>query len=149
MTTYTIQNRIARAIELKQIIATLDAELKQIKADLIEAAENRAEEHTPTEGGGWSWRYLDAEDNLVCVTQPAPKLKGTIHLDSANFARIKEVAGRTWSLLFYQVAAFKPVDDFRDKAIAHLGRDARKLIKLVTSESALQVSFEVSQTEAA
>jgi hypothetical protein len=41
------------------------------------------------------------------------------------------------------------MDDFRNLAVAHLGRDAKKLIKLVSSESAMQVTFEVAERSAA
>jgi hypothetical protein len=138
MTTQTIQRRIARGVELKQILATLEAELKQIKADLTD------------EAGGWSWRHLDEEGNQVCVTQPAPKLKAKLDPEAAAFAKIKEVAGRSFMRLFMQVPAYKPVEDFKVTALAHLSQpDAKKLIKLVTSESASTVSFEVAQREAA
>lgn len=150
MTTPTIQKRIARAIEIKQLIATLEAELKEIKTGLTDEAEGRSEEHERTEGGGWSWRHKDADDNVVCVTQPAPKLKSTLDPEASYFPKVKEAAGRAWSLLFFQVPAYKPVDEFRVKALAALPQaEAKKLIKLVTSQSSPTVSFEVAQKEAA
>ena len=147
MTTTTIQKRIARAIEIEQIMATLSDELKTIKGDLKDEAESRADEQTLTEGGGWSWRHADAEGRIVCVTQPGRKLKSTINPEAKGFDKIKEAAGRAWSLLFYQVPAYKPKEGFRDLAVAHLGGGAQKLIKLVSSESEMKVSFEVADHE--
>lgn len=150
MTTTTIQKRIARAIELKQIIATLEGELKEIKGDLTDEAASRTEEHQPTEEGGWSWRYLDLQGNQVCVTQPGDKLKAKLDPEAKSFAKIKECAGRAFMQLFMQAPVYKPVEEFRVKALAHLDqRTAKQLIKLVTTESAIQVAFEVAQTEAA
>ncbi len=149
MKTTVIETKVARAIELKQQIAGLTDELKDITSALKDEAASRPEEHTATEGEGWSWRHTDAEGHIVCVTQPGPKLKGTINPEAKGFDKIKEAAGRAWSVLFYQVPAYKPMDDFRNLAVAHLGRDAKKLIKLVSSESAMQVTFEVAERSAA
>jgi len=148
MTTPTIEKKIARGIELKQIIATHEAELKEIKADLTAEAEGREDEQQATEGGGWSWRHADAAGQMVCVTKPGDKLKSTINPEAKGFDKIRTAAGRAWSFLFYQVPAYNPKTDFRSLAVAHLGRDAQKLIKLVTSDSETKVSFEVAQREA-
>lgn len=149
MTETTIKRKIARAIELKQIAAVIDQELDEIKTELVIEAEGRGEEHEPTEGGGWSWRHEDAEGHTVCVTQPTPKLKATLDPEAANFAKIKETAGRAWSLLFYQKPAWGLVDEFRVRCLANLDQPiAKKLIKLVTSASSIKVSFEVAKKEA-
>ena len=148
MTTPTIQKRIARAIELRQIIANLETELKEIKVDLTAEAAYRTSEQTLTEEGGWSWRFLDANNNQVCVTQPADKLKAKIDPESKTFSKIKDAAGRSFMQLFILLPAYRPVEDFRKQAEAHLGRGAGKLIKLVTSESTITVSFEVAPKEA-
>jgi hypothetical protein len=149
MTTTTIQNKITRAIELKRVIADAKREYDEIKAALVVEASGREEERRPTEGGGWSWEQLDREGNLVRVTEPARKLKSTLDPESKGFPKIKEAAGRAWSLLFAQVPAYAPVEGFRDKAVAHLGRDAAKLIKLCTTESETKVAFEVARTNGA
>jgi hypothetical protein len=149
MTPHTIQKNITRAIQLKRQIADLDAELKDIKAALTLEAESRTEEHEVTEGDGWSWTQPDGEGNIVRVTQPGRKLKSTLNPEAKGFDKIKEVAGRAWSFLFVQVPAYKPKEDFRTLAATHLGRDAQKLIKLVTTDSDVKVSFEVAESEAA
>ena len=66
------------------------------------------------------------------------------------FAKIKETAGRAFMQLFMQVPAYKPVEEFRVKALAHLPQaEAKKLIKLVSAESAISVGFETAQKGAA
>jgi len=149
MNTLTIRHKISRGIELKKIIANLEDELKQIKADLVTEAEGRHEEHQPTPNGGWSWRHADHDDNIVCVSQPARKMKSKIDPESTAFARIRSLAGRAFAGLFTQVPAYKPVEEFTVKALQHLdGVEAKKLIKLVTTESPAQVAFEVAQEAA-
>lgn len=145
MKTSVIQTKIARAIEIEQIVSTLNDELKLIKTALKGEAESRPGEHADTDGGGWSWTYPDDVGHVVVVTQPGRKLKSVINPESKGFDKIREAAGGKWSFLFAQVPAYKPIDDFRALAVAHLGRDAQKLIKLVTSESAMQVTFEVAE----
>jgi hypothetical protein len=147
MTTTQIKTKIARAIEIEAITATLDDELKGIKADLKAEAESREPEHVPTEGDGWSWRHEDNSGHVAIVTRPGRKLKAKIDPEAKGFDKIKAAAGRAWSLLFAQVPTYKPLDGFRDLAVAHLGRDAQKLIKLVSSEAPMQVTFTTLKPE--
>jgi len=148
-TTSRIAAKIARAIQIKQIIANLDEEFKEIKAELLLQAEARHEEQTLTEGGGWSWEHPDSDGNIVRVTKPAPKLKSKLDPEAKGFDKIKEIAGRAFMNLFMQTPSYSPVEEFRIKALAHLSKDdAKKLIKLVTTESAPTVSFEVAKNEA-
>lgn len=150
MTTTRIQAHIARCIQIQQIMATLKAEEKEIKTKLIEEAEYRTGEHADTENGGWSWTYPDLDGNLARVTQPAPSLKSKLDPDGKAYPKVREIAGRSFMELFMQVPSYKPVEDFRKKAEIYLDRgDAKKLLKLVTTESAITVSFEVAQKEAA
>lgn len=146
MTKTKIEERITRCIQLQRLAFEVETELKEHKAALIQEAEGRAEEHVPTDGGGWSWVHQDAEGNAMRITQPSPKMKGTINGESKTLISIRELAGRAFMHLFIQVPSYRPVEDFRDKAVAHLGRDAKRMIKLVTTESAVQVAFEVKES---
>lgn len=149
MTENNVKACIARAIEIKQIIANLEDEQKKLKAKLLAHAETRTQEHIPTDGGGWSWEATDHDDNLVRVTTPAPRLKNTLNPEAKGFDKIKAAAGRAWSLLFFQKPAYGLVDDFKNQVHLHLGgRDALKLIKLVSSDSTPTVSFEVAKGDA-
>lgn len=148
MTTTTIQNKIARGIVLKQEIARLEAELKDIKSALIDEAEGRTEEHQPTEGGGWSWTCPDTQGNIVRVTQPDRKLKSKVDPQSKLFLQLREIVKGKWPFLFAQVPAYEPLPDFRSLAVAHLGGDSKKVIKLMSTDSSVQVAFEVAQKDA-
>jgi hypothetical protein len=145
MTTNQIQTRISRCIDLKRIIADAEQEMKENKAALVAEASYRTGEQTDTEGGGWSWRYPDADGNEVCVTQPGRKLKATINPLAKGFEKIRDLAGKAFVHLFVQVPTYKPAEDFLGLAEAALGANAKKLIKLVTTEASPSVSFEVAQ----
>jgi hypothetical protein len=150
MTTTRIQTNITRCIEIQRQIAQLKEEEKIIKGYLATEAESDPDGQLRTEGGGWSWTHPDTQGNIARVTQPAAKLTGKFDPDSKTFPKIREAAGRRFTELFMQVPAYKPVEDFREKAGIFLDRvEARKLLKLVTKESAVTVSFEVAQKEAA
>jgi hypothetical protein len=145
MTTNQIQTRISRCIDLKRVIADAEAEMKENKAALVAEASYRTGEHSDTDGGGWSWRFQDADGNEVCVTQPGRKLKAKLDPEAKGFDKIKELAGRCFMQLFMQVPAYRPVEEFQAKAAQYLPKpEANKLIKLVTTEAAPTVSFEVA-----
>jgi hypothetical protein len=146
MTPSTIRAKIARCIEIQRLVGVLEAEEKEIKALLIAQASVDKELQTATEGGGWSWEHRDSDGNLGRVTQPAPTLKAKLDPESTSFAKVREAAGRCFMELFIQVPAYKPVEDFRSKADSFLGTPgARKLLKLVTTESRPRVEFEVKE----
>ena len=149
MTTKQLHDKIARAIEIEAQTSKLNDELKELKEALKAEAASRSEEHTATEGDGWTWRHEDNAGHVALVTQPGRKLKATINPEAKGFDKIKAAAGRVFSLLFVQAPTYKPVDGFRDLAVAHLGRDAGKLVKLVTSDAPLQVTFNTLKPEAA
>ena len=145
MTRLKLQERVARCIALERDIADAEKELKEHKALLIAEAEGEPEAHTPTDGGGWSWMFQDAVGNACRVTQPAAKLKGKIDGESKALIAIRELAGSAFNRLFLQVPAYRPIEKFRDEAVVLLGRDAKRLIKLTSTESAIQVGFEVKE----
>jgi hypothetical protein len=139
---------VARAIKLDRAIVTLKAQLDALKDILIMEANACPEEQTDTEGGGKSWTCQDAAGNIARVTFPAAALKASIKGTGKTFLTVLTAAGKMFSKLFVKTSAWKPCEDFRKRAEDLLGkRDAAKLIKLVTSDSATQVSFETKEKQ--
>jgi predicted flap endonuclease-1-like 5' DNA nuclease len=135
-------------VTLDREIRVEEARLKELKAELIAEAVRRAPEHVATEGGGASWT---AEGECGCVarvTFGAPTLKDKISGVGKTIEKVMQAAGNHFPRLFQQVPAWKPVADFRWAANDLLGaRDAKRLVKLVTSETAPRVSFETKKEE--
>lgn len=140
---------VARAIKLDRAIATLKSQLDAYKDILIMEAEESPEEQTDTEGGGKSWTCQDAAGNIARVTFPAKPLKSAIKGTGKAFLTVLTAAGKAFNKLFEKTHGWKLRDDFRKHAEDLLGKPgAAKLIKLVTSESATQVSFETKENPA-
>ncbi len=56
--------------------------------------------------------------------------------------KIRQLAGTVFSRLFIPTISLKPVENFREEAMALLAKtEANKLIKLCQTESAPRVSF--------
>jgi hypothetical protein len=146
MTPSTIRAKIARCIQVQRLIAVLEEEEKKIKQALAVEAASDTQRQAPTDGGGWSWTHEDSDGNLARVTQPADKLKAKLDPEAKAFDKVKETAGRCFMQLFMQVPAYRPVEGFREKVAEYLPRpSASKLLKLVTTESPIQVAFEVKE----
>jgi hypothetical protein len=133
---------VTEAVVLDRQIAERTAQLKDIKADLIQEAKLRENEQTVTDGGGRSWVAEDLDGNISRVTFPASPLKGSIEGEGKTIQKIREVAGNFFVKLFNQSPRYIPVDTFRADAKVFLGNQAGKLIKLCTSQSKPTVSFE-------
>ena len=148
--TTKIKNLVTEAVSLDREISEQTDRLKEIKAQLVEAAREREDELVPTDGGGLRWT---AEGNDGCIARvnfPAPSLKSKIEGEGKPIRKIKELAGAVFSRLFIPTITFKPVENFRDEAKALLAKaDANKLIKLCQTESAPRVSFETTERSAA
>ena len=70
-------------------------------------------------------------------------LKSTIKGEGKDIEKVRTAAGTVFQRLFAPVLAYKPVDNFRDEALALLGTaEGRKLIKLCTNPGKTTVSFE-------
>jgi hypothetical protein len=145
MSKITIEQRIARCIDIQHQIAQLKNEEDDHKAFLVIEAEADPELHSPTDGGGWSCTFLDAQGNAARVTQPAPALKNKINSEKV-LGKIQDVAGESFRKLFKKIESYKPVEEFRIQALALLeAKEARKLIALMTTKSAVTVNFEVKE----
>jgi hypothetical protein len=144
--TTKIQNLVTEAVSLDREISDQTERLKEIKAQLVEAAREREDELVPTDGGGLRWT---AEGNDGCIARvnfPAPSLKSKIDGEGKPIEKIRQLAGAVFSRLFIPTITFKPVENFRDEARALLAKtEANKLIKLCQSESAPRVSFETAE----
>jgi hypothetical protein len=147
--TTKLQNLVTEAVSLDREISDQTERLKEIKAQLVEAAREREDELVPTDGGGLRWT---AEGNDGCIARvnfPAPSLKSKIDGEGKPIEKIKQLAGAVFSRLFIPTVTFKPVENFRDEARALLAKgEANKLIKLCQTESAPRVSFETTERSA-
>lgn len=140
-----LRNTVTRAVALDREIAELTEGLKAIKADLVAEARIRREDHTKTEGGGSSWTAEGNDGCIARVTFPARKLKSSIPGEGKTLVKIRKLSGAAFPHIFRQVPAYKPVDDFRAAAEITLGKNAKKLIRAVETESKPTVSFETKE----
>jgi hypothetical protein len=145
MTDQKLRNLVTEAVQLDRKIAELEGSLKLLKADLVNEARSREEEHVATDGGGSSW-VAQGCDGCVCrVTFPGPTLRGSISGEGKTIEKIRALAGTAFNRLFTPSIAFRPIGEFRFVAQAELGKGAGKLIKAVTSETSPKVSFETTE----
>ena len=141
---------VTEAVSLDREISDQSERLKTLKAQLVEAAREREDELTPTDGGGLRWTVEGNDGCIARVNFPAPSLKSKIEGEGKAIEKIKQLAGAVFSSLFVPTICFKPVENFRDEAKAVMAKaDANKLIKLCQSESAPRVSFETAERGAA
>lgn len=134
---------VTRAVFVDRQIASLQEELKGLKQILTLTAQDHPADALPTDGGGRSWTFAGADGCIARVSCPAPTLRDKIAGIGKTIERIQQAAGKAFPRLFEQIPAYRPVQGFRDAAIAALGPvSGRKLIKLCSSESAPRVSFE-------
>lgn len=147
MTDSKLRTTVDKCIDLDRTIADLSDELKELKAQLVAEAEGRTEEHSTTENGGASWTATGSDGSIARVTFPAPKLKSSISGTSKELTKIQDACGRHFPTLFQQAPSYKLIPDFRVRATDLLGGGAKKLIKLVQTESAASVAFETKEKE--
>jgi hypothetical protein len=143
MSPQKIKTIVSEAIALDRQIVEMNRDLAALKSVLVAEAKSRNDNHSPTDGGGRSWTAEDHEGNIARVTFPAPTLKSSVNGEGKTIEKIRDAAGQWFSRLFQQAPKYVPTPEFREQAEALLGRAAGKLIKLMTSESAPRVSFEV------
>ena len=144
--TTKLQNLVTEAVSLDREISDQTERLKTIKTQLVEAAREREDELTATDGGGLRWTVEGNDGCIARVNFPAPSLKSKIEGEGKAIEKIKQLVGAAFSRLFIPTISFKPVENFRDEAKALLVKaDANKLIKLCQNESAPRVSFETAE----
>lgn len=86
--------------------------LKEIKAQLVEAAREREDEIIPTDGGGLRWTAEGRDGCIARVNFPAPSLKSKIEGEGKAIKKVKQLAGTVFSRLFIPTITFKPVARF-------------------------------------
>jgi len=149
MTDQKLALLVAEAVELDRNITEGQERLEEIKAQLALEAESRAEDATPTEGGGTSIEFAGRDGCIARVTTAGATLKSTIKGEGRDIEKVRAAAGRDFERLFSPVLAFKPVENFREEAAARLGaKDGAKLIKLCTNPGKVTVSFETKEAAA-
>lgn len=145
MTTNKLRSLVAEAVSLDRQRAEIESRLAEIKADLVTEARTREEEHTPTDGGGWSWLAEGADGCIARVTQDGPKLKATLTTDK-DVAKAKELAGGVFPQLFEPKVSYKLAAGFRQAAESLLGaKVAGKLVKAFSGPGSVKVSYETKE----
>ncbi len=145
-----LQNLVTEAVSLEREISEHTERLKELKAELVQAAHAHAHEHTPTDGGGCRWTIEGTDGCIARVNFPAPAMKSKIEGEGKAIEKIRQLAGTVFSKLFVPTVVFKPIENFREEARTLLAKtDANKLIKLCQTESAPRVSFETAERAAA
>lgn len=143
MTNEKLRNLVTTAVALDRDIAEKTTLLKELKEQIANEAESRAEDATPTDGGGTSLIFEGADGCIARVTTSAATLKSAIKQDDKKVEKIKDAARAFFNRLFTPEVVLKPVTDFRDQAVAYLGpKDAAKLIKLCENPGRTSVAFE-------
>ena len=146
--TTKLQNLVTEAVSLDREISEQTERLKEIKAQLVEAAREHEDELVLTDGGGLRWTAEGHDGCIARVNFPAPSLKSKID-EGKPIEKIKQLAGAVFSRLFIPTISFRPVENFREEAKALLAKaEANKLIKLCQTESAPRVSFETAERSA-
>lgn len=146
MTTSKIQSLVAEAVALDREISEKSERLKELKGLLASEAEARADEATPTDGGGASIVFEAPDGCIARVTTAGATLKSSIKGEGKDIAKIKDAADRHFLRLFEQTVSFRPIEGFREQAVSLLGaKEARVLIKLCTNPGKTTVSFETKE----
>ena len=141
-----LQNLVTEAISLDRKISEQTERLKELKAELVEAAREREDEHTPADGGGKRWTVKGTDGCIARVNFPAPTMKSKIEGEGKTIEKIKQLAGSAFIKLFVPAITFKPIEGFREEAVVLLAKcDATKLIKLCQTASTPRVSFETTE----
>jgi len=149
MTTAKLQSLVTEAVCLDREIHEKTERLKALKEQLALEAETRADEATPTDGGGVSLAFEGADGCVARVTTAGATLKSSIKGEGRDIEKVKAAADRHFARLFTPLITYKPIENFREEAASLLGaRDGAKLIKLCTNPGKTTVSFETKEAAA-
>lgn len=144
MTNAKLQIKVTEAVKLDREIADKTERLKELKAELVKAADSDLMDKSVTDGGGWSVELQGADGCIARVTQPAAKLKASVDGLSPTWSKL--LAFVDIFQLFNQENKYPLKPNFRALLAANYGvSDARKILKLVTSSSSPSVSFETKE----
>lgn len=146
MTNDKLRDLVTTAVRLDREIADKNDQLKLLKERIATEAETRAEDATPTEGGGTSLTFEGADGCVARVVTTGAALKSAIKQDDKKLAKIKDAARAFFSRLFVPEVVLKPVTNFRDEAVNYLGaKDGAKLINLCETPGRTSVAFETKE----
>jgi cell division septum initiation protein DivIVA len=146
MTNDKLKILVSEAVRLDRQIAQLQEQLDAKKSALATEAETRADEASPTEGGGLSITFEGADGCVARVTTAGPTLKSAVKPTDKKLDKIKTAAKGLFARLFETEVVYKPVQNFREQAKELLGAsDARALVKLIESKGKTTVSFETKE----
>lgn len=145
-----LEKLVSDAITLDQQIVEMEAKAKLLRDQLVAHAKLDKDNHTKTDGGGWSWVANDEDGNIARVTVAGRSIKEGIDLEGELTDKVREIVPKgVFSDLFLNATYYKLVDKFRERAVQLLGTDAAKVIKLVTSSGKTSLSFETKKAEVA
>jgi hypothetical protein len=113
--TTKLQNLVTEAVSLDREISDQTERLKELKAQLVEAAREREDELTPTDGGGLRWTAEGNDGGIARVNFPAPSLKSKIEGEGKPIEKIKRLAGAVFSRLFIPTISSSPSKTFAMK----------------------------------
>lgn len=147
MTELKLKQLVSEAVALDRHIREQEARLKELKAALTAEAESRADEHTPTVGGGSAIAFT-GDAGVARITFPGQRLKEKIDGEGKTIEKVKAACGGHFVHLFTPAITYRLVPEFRERAALLLGKDAAKLVKLCQTESSPRVSFETKGEEA-
>lgn len=138
-----ITTLVAKAITLDRLLSNTKEKLDDLKAQLIEVAEAVPEDlRTATDGGGWSINF-ESDAGIARVTQPGDKIKSSVDPETKPGALVLSTLGKLKDQFLTPALSYTPVENFRERAVELFSPAvARKLIKMVTSESKPKVAFE-------
>lgn len=144
MTKEKLQLKVTEAVNLDREIAEMTEQLKLLKSELFKVAKEATK--TPTIGGGWSVVLMGNDGCVARITRPGSKLKASLDGGSTAWGQILTLLGDKHRHLFETQAKYAPIDNFRTElASMCVGVDERKVLKLVTGDSSVTVSFETKE----
>ena len=150
MTDNILKSLVTEAVSLDREINEKSDRLKELKAELVAEARSCESELASTNGGGRRWTAEGSDGCIARVTFPAPTLKAKIDEQGKMFEKIKGLAGGVLNRLFVPTISYRPIEKFREEAVALLPKAAaNRLISRCQSATAPRVSFETTEREIA
>ena len=145
MTTNKLRNLVTEAVSLDRQQSEIEARLAEIKEQLIAEADTRPDEHTATDGGGWSWTAEGTDGCIARITQAGPTLKSSISTDK-DIERAKTICGPLFLSIFTVKISYKLGRDFREVATRLLGPiNAARLVKAFSARGKTTINYETKE----
>ncbi len=138
-----LKDLVSEAMALDRAVKTDEARLKAMKREILEEA-LRLGKFDETDGGGLTTLIDGNNRDAARAIFPGDKLKSKIDPSAKTFAKIEELAGKSFAVLFDPSFVYTPTADFRNKVRELIvdGKVARKLLNACQSDSEPSVKFE-------